>query len=63
VHLVDLDGGRLRRQGPWRRRNLRRLHRSLRKVTHGLGGGFRDADWSLLLEAYTDAVARAEPSP
>jgi 3-deoxy-D-manno-octulosonic acid kinase len=52
VYLVDLDRGRLRRPGLWRRRNLRRLHASLRKVTRDLAGRFGAPDWAQLLSGY-----------
>jgi len=55
VHLVDFDGGRLRRPGLWCRGNLRRLRRSLRKVTRGLDGRFDERDWALLLAGYAGA--------
>ena len=52
VHLVDFDGGHLRRPGAWGRGNLRRLRRSLRKVTRGLEGRFDEGDWVQLLAGY-----------
>jgi len=53
VHLVDFDGGRLRRPGAWSRRDLRRLRRSLCSITRGLEGRFDGRDWAQLLAGYS----------
>lgn len=53
VWLLDFDRGRLRRPGRWRRRNLERLHRSLRKLRSGREHfHWEDADWQELLAGY-----------
>lgn len=52
VHLVDLDRGRLRRPGPWQHRNLRRLQRSLHKVTRGLPERWGAPQRAQLLQGY-----------
>lgn len=53
VFLIDFDRGRLRADGPWRRRNLDRLLRSLRKLyTEAIDFAFHEADWKALLEGY-----------
>jgi len=51
--IIDFDRGRLRAPGPWRNANLRRLKRSLDKVT-GAGplGRFIASDWDELLAGY-----------
>jgi len=56
VSVIDFDRGRLRAPGAWISRNLRRLHRSLTKVTLGLPPDrFTDATWSWLLAGYDAA--------
>jgi 3-deoxy-D-manno-octulosonic acid kinase len=60
VHLVDLDRGRLRRPGFWRRRNLRRLRRSLDKLARTRAVGFGSDDWATLCAGY-DASAGVPP--
>ncbi len=51
--LIDFDRGRLRTPGPWCEGNLRRLERSLRKVSAGLPPGqFVSSDWDELRGAY-----------
>lgn len=62
VHLVDLDRGRLRRPGLWRRRNLRRLRRSLDRVTRILDGRFTATDWATLREGYDAPAAAPVPA-
>jgi 3-deoxy-D-manno-octulosonic acid kinase len=53
ISLIDFDRGRLRTPGTWTRRNLSRLHRSLRKVARGLPPDrFSGAAWSRLLDGY-----------
>ena len=58
--LLDFDRGELRPPGPWQQETLRRLHRSLQKIT-GLQPAlyFRAADWEALLEGYFDAARSA----
>jgi 3-deoxy-D-manno-octulosonic acid kinase len=51
--IIDFDRGRLRRPGPWRSANLRRLKRSLDKVTgKAAPGRFTASDWDELLAGY-----------
>jgi 3-deoxy-D-manno-octulosonic acid kinase len=51
--IIDFDRSRLRAPGPWREGNLRRLERSLRKVSAALPRGrFVSSDWDELLGAY-----------
>ncbi len=54
---VDLDRGRIRRPGRWRQANLRRLARSLRKLTATVGRPFPDSGWRRLLVAYHEGGA------
>ena len=54
-HLLDFDKGSIRAHAEsWKQSTLRRLRRSLERVTGGAGksAAFREADWSALLEAY-----------
>ncbi len=56
VSVIDFDRGRLRAQGPWTLRNLRRLQRSLAKISDGLPGGRYSArEWEWLLAGYRDS--------
>jgi 3-deoxy-D-manno-octulosonic acid kinase len=53
VSVIDFDRGRLRTSGNWRENNLRRLHRSLLKVTRELPPGrFTAQQWSWFMAAY-----------
>jgi 3-deoxy-D-manno-octulosonic acid kinase len=53
VSVIDFDRGRLRAPGAWTSRNLRRLRRSLTKITLGLPPDrFSDAAWNWLLAGY-----------
>lgn len=57
VSVIDFDRGRLRPPGPWRRRNLARLRRSLIKVTRDLPRGrFSPLHWSWFMAAYEGCV-------
>ncbi|MDP8984838.1 MAG: 3-deoxy-D-manno-octulosonic acid kinase [Pseudomonadota bacterium] len=59
VSVIDFDRGRLRPPGPWRRANLSRLRRSLRKVTRDLPPDrFPAAAWDWLLAGYASAPRR-----
>jgi 3-deoxy-D-manno-octulosonic acid kinase len=63
VSVIDFDRGRLRAQrGAWSARNLRRLRRSLAKVSRDLPSGrFSDATWGWLMAGYgTDAADGTE---
>ena len=63
AYLVDFDRARIRRAGPlsahWRRGNLQRLKRSLRKLS---GERFPEAGWRRLLAAYHEDLARSRTS-
>jgi 3-deoxy-D-manno-octulosonic acid kinase len=60
VSIIDFDRGRLRAAGRWRSANLRRLHRSLVKITAPLPPGrFLPADWANLLAGYEAPLAEA----
>lgn len=53
VSVIDFDRGRLRAPGSWQRRNLRRLHRSLIKVTEQMQPArFSALQWSWLMAGY-----------
>ena len=59
VSVIDFDRGRIRGAGIWRLRNLRRLRRSLEKVTRDLPPGrFYPQDWTSLLAGYGAPAAR-----
>jgi 3-deoxy-D-manno-octulosonic acid kinase len=51
-YLLDFDDAKRRRPGTWRRRRIRRLQRSLRKVALETGTLFDGDAWATLLEAY-----------
>jgi 3-deoxy-D-manno-octulosonic acid kinase len=56
VWVIDLDRGRLRVQGAWASRNLRRLRRSLVKISRDLASGrFSGETWDWLMAGYRDA--------
>lgn len=53
IWLLDFDRGRFRAPGPWQRKNLDRLNRSLRKIAaEGVGRNFDAAGWTELLAGY-----------
>lgn len=53
VHIVDFDRGRFRRDGAWRKANLKRLNRSLHKIGLSLSlPGFEQQQWPALLSGY-----------
>lgn len=52
IFLVDFDKGSLRGGGNWRRNNLNRLQRSLRKTALETGIPYDEAAWNLLLAGY-----------
>jgi 3-deoxy-D-manno-octulosonic acid kinase len=57
--VLDFDRGRLRPPGAWRRRNLERFWRSLRKLDSGRSGIHAGAgDRAALLEGYGENPAR-----
>ena len=58
VTVVDFDRGRIRRGGAWSTRNLRRLRRSLDKISSALPAearAFSDECWRILLAGYAAA--------
>jgi len=57
VWVIDFDRGRLREQGAWASRNLRRLQRSLVKISRDLPSGrFSDEAWEWLMAGYRAAT-------
>lgn len=53
VWLIDFDRGRLTEPGPWQRRNLARLRRSLQKIgSQDPARQFSETDWDALQEGY-----------
>ena len=56
VFIVDFDRGEIRVSGAWRKTNLKRLERSLRKLATQRGGAFPAVGWRALRLAY-DAKA------
>jgi 3-deoxy-D-manno-octulosonic acid kinase len=57
VSVIDFDRGRLRAQGAWSARNLRRLRRSLAKISRTLPpGGYSDETWRWLMAGYEGAA-------
>ncbi len=54
MYLVDFDRGRIRPPGRWREANLKRLQRSLNKISGTMPGVSVHADdWMALLEGYS----------
>lgn len=54
LFLLDFDRGTIRRDGRWKQANLQRLKRSLDKISKASPGiNVSDADWSRLLDAYS----------
>jgi 3-deoxy-D-manno-octulosonic acid kinase len=59
VSVIDFDRGRIRAAGVWRLSNLRRLRRSLEKVSRDLPPGrFCPQAWACLLMGYSGSPAR-----
>jgi 3-deoxy-D-manno-octulosonic acid kinase len=59
VSVIDFDRGRLCAPGIWVNRNLRRLQRSLAKISRGLPAGRYSArDWEWLMAGYRAAAGR-----
>ena len=56
VFLVDFDRGAVRTGSLWQRRNLNRLHRSLRKIARTSGVTFGEPEWNRLLQGYRSAA-------
>ena len=58
VSVVDFDRGRVRRPGAWAARNLRRLHRSLAKISAALPKDrFSEQAWHRVLAGYAERSA------
>ena len=60
VHLIDFDKGRLATPSTndsWKQANLRRLYRSLEKISTGQTSDLGD-HWTTLLSAYTEPWSR-----
>ncbi|HEY2144475.1 MAG TPA: lipopolysaccharide kinase InaA family protein, partial [Steroidobacteraceae bacterium] len=56
VTVIDFDRGRLRAPGAWRLENLRRLHRSLVKISKSMPPDrFTEPAWECLLRGYRAA--------
>jgi 3-deoxy-D-manno-octulosonic acid kinase len=56
--LLDFDRGRIRREGSWRRANLRRLRRSLEKIAREQPAvHFDEGDWRALMAGYAQSPA------
>jgi 3-deoxy-D-manno-octulosonic acid kinase len=53
VSVIDFDRGRLRNPGAWSARNVKRLQRSLLKISQAMPAGrYSDAAWQWLLAGY-----------
>jgi 3-deoxy-D-manno-octulosonic acid kinase len=53
VSVIDFDRARLRTRGAWTSRNLRRLRRSLEKISRGSdSGGFSASTWDGFMAGY-----------
>ncbi len=52
VYLIDFDRGSIRAPGAWQAANLKRLERSLRKLTPDKSEADLSAGWAALLAAY-----------
>jgi 3-deoxy-D-manno-octulosonic acid kinase len=64
VSIIDFDRGRIRAAGTWRLRNLRRLRRSLEKISRDLPPErFYAAAWASLLTGYGASGARESQGP
>jgi hypothetical protein len=60
--VIDFDRGRLRAQGAWKSRNLRRLRRSLRKISAQLPSGrFSDETWDWFMAGYRTVAGGEVP--
>jgi len=55
IFVVDFDKGGFRSRGGWKKANLDRLLRSLRKVSMETGAAFDEAGWQLLVASYHSA--------
>ena len=62
VSVIDFDRGRLRNSGAWTEANLKRLHRSLTKISRAMPAPrFTQAAWDSLMVGYQSARLRASP--
>ena len=61
ISFIDFDRGRVRGDGPWSARNLRRLRRSLRKIGADRAVRGFEEGWRALLGAYAAARIAARP--
>ena len=53
MHLLDFDRGEIRADGAWKESNLKRLHRSLKKISsQDENIKVSEADWQSLMDAY-----------
>ena len=60
MFLLDFDRGKIMSPGPWRQKNIGRLHRSLRKIKQAQNSiHYSEADWNQLLEGYFSASRSA----
>lgn len=60
LFLLDFDRGKIMPPGPWRQKNIARLHRSLRKIRQADSKiHYSEADWNELLEGYFSASRSA----
>jgi 3-deoxy-D-manno-octulosonic acid kinase len=61
ISVIDFDRGRLRAPGRWRLRNLKRLQRSLIKISQALPDGRYSAPcWEWFMAGYQAAASRRE---
>lgn len=60
MYLLDFDRGKIMPAGPWKQKNIARLHRSLRKIKQqDTNIHYTEADWNVLLESYFRASRSA----
>lgn len=60
MFLLDFDRGKIMSPGPWKQKNLARLHRSLRKIKEADNRiHYSEAHWNQLLEGYFSASRSA----
>ena len=58
VSLVDFDRGRVMAgSGDWQQQNLRRLQRSLTKISNGDSQMFSDGNWGALMAGYQECLS------
>jgi 3-deoxy-D-manno-octulosonic acid kinase len=54
AYLLDWDRGRRRKSGTWRESNLRRLQRSLHKISKNGAVRYDPDGWAGLMQAYKE---------